>query len=170
MRCICGMIPKRESADSTSITVTRLLSAFALRSLRRKLAIKKTIPHAIPIRWRSVKVTPTMPAAIWDVGRTAKADGATTNEKKMIPPTQTPRENININRAMLRILGRNGDALHDVAENALFLFGGFESRAEAGIYHDAVGEYWSDQALEILRRGESATLKERHCLCRTIEH
>src|SRR5262245_54366864 len=53
---------------------------------------RKTTPEDRPIQCRMLRVRTTTVPASWREGSTAKADGASTKERKIIPPIHTIRE------------------------------------------------------------------------------
>jgi len=64
--------------------VTRLLSSIEHP--------RKITPENKPIQCRMLSVWPTSVPAMWRLGAIENADGASTNDRKMIPPTQTMRD------------------------------------------------------------------------------
>src|SRR5437660_7380314 len=103
---IFGEMPNCETTVSRSMKQIRMWRAArgcAEPAVRLESSIeqpRKMMPENSPIQCRTPSECPTTVPAMWRDGRTPKAVGASTNERKMMPPIQTVRERNMRNRRM----------------------------------------------------------------------
>src|SRR5437588_3351363 len=103
---IFGEMPNCETTVSRSMRQIRMWRAArgcaepAVRLESSMEQPRKMMPENNPIQCRTPSECPTTVPAMWRDGRTPKAVGASTNERKMMPPIQTVRERNMRNRRM----------------------------------------------------------------------